>query len=84
MAQSAPTASPGDPPNADSDTTHALADKTSQETGTTAKNDTVKPATAVDEPDKTGVKTWLVLVSVFLATFLVALDRSIIWTVLFT
>lgn len=84
MAQFEPTASARDPPSADSDATYASAGRASQETGTTVKNDTVKPATAVDEPEKTGAKTWLVLVSVFLATFLIALDRSIISTVLFT
>lgn len=70
---------PTNPPSAEPDA--SAGGTSSRGADTASKNDAVRPERTEAEPEKNGVKTWLVLVSVLLGTFLVALDRSIISTV---
>lgn len=84
MTLSEPTeAQPASPPSGrTSDTIAAPAvDTVSQEASTEPKKDHVKSEASGAEVQTTGAKTWVIMISVLMATFLVALDRSIISTV---
>lgn len=84
MALSAPTeAQPASPPSGRTSATIAAtaADTVSQEASTEPKKDHVKLEASGAQGETTEAKTWVIMFSVLMATFLVALDRSIISTV---
>lgn len=76
-------ARPASPPSGRTSDTVAVpvADTASQEASTEPNKDHVKSEASGAEAETTGAKTWVIMISVLMATFLVALDRSIISTV---
>lgn len=76
-------ARPASPPSGRTSDTMAVpaADTVSQEASTEPNKDHVKSEASGAEAETAGAKTWVIMISVLMATFLVALDRSIISTV---